>query len=80
MDNYLTVSQLAEALGVKRTGMYYHIGNFTTEEVDGVMCVSRHAALAYVEAKIKQHQFEIDRLQSAKADIMTMTVGEDDDE
>jgi hypothetical protein len=76
--NFITMKQLADALGISRQYIYRINESIGTVEVGGVMCVSRAAALALVEAQIRQLTFRVERLQSAKSQIMVCNI--DDDE
>lgn len=77
-SNYITMSQLAEAMGLKRTAVYHYTDSLGVVNLNGVLCVPRHAALAYVRAKKMQHAEQIRILDSAEAEIMMCDI--DDDE
>jgi hypothetical protein len=77
-SNYITMSQLAMAMGLKRTAVYHYTDSLGVVSLNGVLCVPRHAALAYVREKKMQHAEQMRILDSAEAEIMTFSL--DDDE
>ena len=79
MENYLTIAQFARALGETRTNGYHLAQHVTTTVIGGVLAVPRHAAVAYCEARIWQHENSIRQLRSAIAEIMSTDM-EDEDE
>jgi hypothetical protein len=79
MENYLTIAQFARALGENRTNGYHLAQHVTTAVIGGVLAVPRHAAVAYCEARIWQHENSIRQLRSAIAEIMSTDIGDEDD-
>jgi hypothetical protein len=80
MNNYITVSQFARALGQSRTNGYHLAQHVKTVEVNGVLAIPRHAAVAYCEARIMQHNAAIAVLRSAIAEIMSADMEDENDD
>ena len=69
-SNFITMQQLATALGISRQYVYRINESIGTVTINGIMCVSRTAALAYVDAQIRQLSFRIDQLRDARIEII----------
>ena len=77
-SNYITMSQLAEAMRLKRTAVYHYTDSLGVVTINGVLCIPRHCALAYVRARKMQHAEQIRILESAEAEIMTAVMSDDE--